>query len=285
MNKILKTLFLIITFGIGLLILCIFSLGDDLLHVYYLDVGQGDGILIRTPANEYIVIDGGPNDAILTEISRIMPFYERTIDVMILTHPHADHIDGLIEILERYKVNSVVITGVLYDYAGYERFYELLINRSVPVYYVNGEVDFKLGNIIFDMLYPLESLQGTRLENVNNSSITFRLIYGDSAFYFSGDLEVEGEEKLVERNLDLSANVFKSGHHGSRTSNSTGILHKIDAEIAVISCGVDNPFKHPHAETIAKFNDSNMGVLRTDLDGTIEIVSDGDEIMSILQSS
>src|SRR5690606_35866914 len=108
--------------GVIVLLTALHSLGDGLLHVYFLNIGQGDAALIRTPDQEYMLIDGGPDDTVLRELAAVMPFYERRIDVIVLSHPHADHIDGLIEVLERYKVGAVMITGVSYGYAGYERF-------------------------------------------------------------------------------------------------------------------------------------------------------------------
>lgn len=255
------------------------SLGDGLLHIYVLDIGQGDSILIRSPANEYILVDGGPSTKVFKELSDVMPYYERTIDVLILSHPHADHIDGLIEVLKRYKVKQVVITGVIYGSPGYDVFLNLLAEKKVRLKFVSGR-DFRLGNIIFDNLFPFEPIQGREFSNLNNSSIVFRLIYGSQKFYFSGDLELEGEHKLIKRNLDLSADFLKIGHHGSRTSTSMELLERVSPHIAAISCGVDNSFKHPHVETIEKLQERNILIFRTDLDGRIEIISDGYSIKS-----
>ena len=265
--------------GIVLLGYLIGSLGDGLLHIYVLDIGQGDSILIRSPANEYILIDGGPGTKVFQELSDVMPYYERTIDVLILSHPHADHIDGLIDVMKRYKVKQLVITGVSYGSPGYVAFFSSLAEKKVQVKFASGK-DFRLGNLLIDNLYPFEPIQGREFSNLNNSSIVFRLIYGSQKFYFSGDLELEGEDKLVERNLDLSADFLKIGHHGSRTSTSKELLDRVAPHIAAISCGVDNSFKHPHVETIEKLQDRNITIFRTDLDGRIELVSDGYSIKS-----
>lgn len=259
----------------------IYSLGDGLLHIHILDIGQGDAMLIRTPAMEYILVDGGPDAKVLQEIAEVMPFYERTIDVMILSHPHADHIDGLIDVLERYDVRQVFITGVAYSYPAYHVFLDLLDEKGVGVVFAGNGKDFRLGNVIIDNLYPFEPVQGRQFSNLNNSSITFRLIYGLKKFYFSGDLEVEGEEKLVESGLDLNADVFKAGHHGSRTSSSEVILDSVAPDFAAISCGIDNSFKHPHFETIQNLQIRNIRIYRTDIDGRIEFISDGKEIWAL----
>jgi competence protein ComEC len=255
----------------GLLFFCFVSLPDGLLHVFILNVGQGDSILIRTPQNDLILVDGGPNDQVLQELSSVLPFYERTIDLMILTHPHPDHVNGLIEVLRRYDVKQVMMTGIDYSYAGYDTFLNLLKEKGIEVILINGKNDYRTGNVIIDVLYPLKSVQGQEFLNVNNSSIVFRLIYGKNRFYFAGDLEKEGEAKLVESGLDLRADALKVGHHGSRTSSSEALLDEIRPEMALISCGIDNKFKHPHPETISKFQQRRIKVSRTDLDGRIEI--------------
>ena len=264
--------------GCLLLAMSLWQLGDGLLHIYYLNIGQGDAALVRTPGRQYVLIDGGPGDAVLGELAAVMPFFARRIDVVMLSHPHADHLDGLIEVLDRYDVGVVMMTGVSYGYQGYERFLELIDEQGVEVVFVNGDVDYALDDVVLDIIYPFESLAGREFENVNNSSISFRLLYGERSFYFSGDLEEEGEEELVHSALDLKSDVLKAGHHGSRTSNSEALLDVVQPEWGVISCGVDNQFSHPHPETITHFQERSMTIYRTDLDGRVGLKSDGTEI-------
>lgn len=261
-----------------LLVACLSMFPDGKLHVYALDVGQGDSVLIQTPAREYILVDGGPDDRVVQKLSEIMPFYVRSIDVMVLTHPHADHINGLVEILKRYQVRRVMMTGVSYPYSGYNVFLKLVREKEIPILFVDGSRDFRLHGVILDILYPFTAIQGRSFENLNNSSLVFRLIYGGNIFYFSGDLEMEKELELVERGLDLRANVFKAGHHGSRTSNAELLLEKMKPQAVMISCGIENTFHHPHPETIQHFLERNIQVFRTDLQGTVEATSNGREI-------
>ena len=267
-----------IVVGCLLLVMSLWQLGDGMLHISYLNIGQGDAALVRTPGRQYVLIDGGPGDAVLGELAGVMPFFARRIDVVMLSHPHADHLDGLIEVLERYDVGVVMMTGVSYGYKGYERFLEVIEERDVEVIFVNGEVDYLLDDVVLDIVYPFESLAGRAFENVNNSSISFRLLYGERSFYFSGDLEVEGEEALVASTLDVRSDVLKAGHHGSRTSSSEPLLDLVQPLWAVISCGVDNQFLHPHAETITHFQKRGVTIYRTDLDGRVELKSDGMKI-------
>jgi len=258
----------------GLLGLCLASMPDGRLHVFVLDIGQGDSILITTPADEHILIDGGPDNAVLRKLAEVMPFYEHTIDVMILTHPHADHVNGLIDVLKRYEVKQAIITGVHYGTAANDQFVRLLAEKKVQVFFA-GSADYKIGNILMDSLFPFESETGASFNSLNNSSYVFRLLYGKEIFYFAGDLEKEGEAELLAKGLDLRADFYKAGHHGSRTSSSPPVLDLMKPRVAVISCGVDNKFKHPHVETLQHLSERGIRIFRTDIDGTVEAVSDG----------
>lgn len=276
-----------------LLCICLGTLPDGLLHVFVLDVGQGDSILIQTPTGERMLVDGGPGDAVLKELGKVMPFYEKSIDVVLLTHPHADHIDGLVEVLKRYRVGAVIMTGVKYNYSGYTAFWQEITEHQIPVVYAGAgataagpsgagtsvPADYRLGSVTLDMLFPFDSEQGKSFENQNNGSIVFRLLYGKRSFYFPGDQEVEGEEKLVASGLDLRADYLKAGHHGSKTASSLPLLDRIQPIYAVISCGVDNKFKHPHPITLQHYQERDLKIYRTDLDGAVEAVSDGKDLL------
>jgi competence protein ComEC len=275
MRKVLN-IFLGLTFCAGIVLYCcIISLGDFLLHVYYFDIGQGDAALVRTPENSYILIDGGPSQEILQRLGEVMPFYERTIDVVVLSHPHADHVDGLIDVLRRYDVRAVYFTGIQYNNPGYDLFIELIAQEGADIYFVRRGEDLRFGNVVIDTLYPFGNIQGREFSNINNSSIVFRMIYGGTVFYFGGDAEVEVEEELIKSRLDLNADVFKASHHGSRTANSAGLLTLMDPAFSVISCGEGNKFGHPHQETINALLKRDVRIFRTDIDGSVEFVSDG----------
>ncbi len=262
----------------GILAFCLLSFGDGRFHVFVLDIGQGDSILIQTPLMEHILIDGGPDDKVLSAMSRVLPFYERTIDAVVLTHPHADHVNGLVEVLKRYQVKQVMITGVDSKLAAYGTFLDLIRQKKIVVLLADGSHDYQIGNVVLDMLYPFQSLQGQVLKNWNNSSIVFRAIYGKRIFYFSGDLEKEKERELVAKNLDLHADFLKAGHHGSKTSSTEPFLDRVHPKFAAISCGVANKFHHPHPSTLAHLAQHGIKTYRTDLDGTVEAVSDGNSL-------
>jgi len=257
---------------------CALGLPDGRLHIWYLNVGQGDAILMRLPAGEWILNDGGPDNKVIDWMSREMPFYERSIDLVIVSHPHADHINGLVEVLKRYQVKNIMLTGVKYDYVGYDSLKELMVSRGVQAIYVHGKNDYRLGKVGLDMIYPVEDLRGRGMNNVNNSSIVYRLVMGKFIAFFSGDLEMEKEAAVLAiPDLHLNAELLKAGHHGSKTSNTLPFLERIKPAWAVISCGVGNKFGHPFPGTLDNFREVGAKVYRTDIDGTVEaiVVADG----------
>ena len=269
--------FSILAFAV-LLFFCLNSLPDGKLHVYVLDVGQGDSILIQTPFDERVLIDGGPDNKVIEQLSKVMPFYEKEIDLVILTHPDADHVNGLVDVLKRYHVKAVMMTGLTQFSSDYNAFLNQVSQRNTPVFFVGNKNDFRFGNVVFDILFPMSSLQGTTFVKSNNSSIAFRLMYGKNIFYFSGDMEAEKEFELVNSNLDLRTDFLKVSHHGSNTSSTGIFLDKLKPRFAAISCGVNNKFHHPHPVTIENLQKRGIRIYRTDLDGIIEAVSDAKEI-------
>lgn len=316
----------ILLFG-ALLYFYLTGLPDGRLHVYMLDVGQGDAILIRTPSDQFILVDGGPDDSVLNELAEVMPFYRRDLALVILTHPHPDHVNGLVEVARRYDVGRVVLTGIDYEYAGYSAFLQTIAEKKIPVVFADGkdiqvgagsragggnlndagedpnagsvgadDGDIpKTGVVLLDMVFPFNSIQGQTFINANNSSIVFRLIYGKTVFFFAADCEQVCEEKIVASggrggaagNADLRADVLKVGHHGSRTSTSEALLDAVfGAEtgagvprLALIPVGMDNSFKHPYPGTVEKLQAQGVRILRTDMDGRVEVVSDGERIV------
>jgi competence protein ComEC len=255
------------------------------LLVHFFSIGQGDAILLETPENFRILIDGGPDNSVLEKLGETLAFDQKKIDLMILTHPHADHMNGLLEVLEKMEVETVLVSGVSYGGLAYEKFWELVAEKKVQVIYVNGFDDLRVGSLLIDLLYPLRSIQGEELENVNNSSISLRVIFGEQKIFFSGDLEEEGEEELLASGARLGAEVYKAAHHGSRTSSTGEFLAEIGPEIAVISCGLNNKFKHPAAETLDKLWRAGATVYRTDLDGDVRLELDGRDSLQVYTSN
>lgn len=247
----------------------------QILEVVFFDVGQGDAIFIETPKGYQILIDGGPSSAVLEKLGSEMPFWDRSIDLIILTHPESDHISGLIEVLKRYEVGQVLWTGLQRDTGEYKEWKRLLSEKNIKVKIAKEGQRIITSLIFFDVLYPFENLDGKEVKNTNNSSVSLRLVFNDNSFIFTGDLYKSVEKKILERELHLDSDVLKVGHHGSKTSLDEEFLKEVAPKIAVISVGKDNSYDHPHPEVLDILNLYGITVLRTDRDGDIKIISDG----------
>lgn len=257
---------------------------DDLLHIYFCDVGEGDAIFIKTPQNKQILVDGGPGELVLRCLSNAIPFYDRSLDLLVLTHPHADHVGGLINVLRTYQVQKVTFQQLAYQSADYQEFVDLIRRKKVPVLEVAAGRILALDQQVRAEVYaPLTkgelSVLGASFdpyddENVNDSSMVMRIVCGDFAGILSGDAGKEVQQLLLKQGVVGTADVLKVAHHGAKDGLDENFLKKVDPRLAVISVGRDNRYGHPHAETLEELKDAGVEVLRTDLNGTIEVVSD-----------
>ena len=246
------------------------------LEVTFFDVGQGDAALINIPQGKQVLIDGGPDAGILSKLGSALPWWDRTIEYVVLTHPHADHVTGLVEALKRYKVEKVVMTGVVHTTDEYLAFLDEVRGRNIPVKFVVSGDSFALGEGEFSVLAPQESLEGKRVEELNGTSVVLRFVYGESSFLFMGDAPVEMEEGILAAGeWDLESNVLKVGHHGSSDSNSEEFINAVAPQYAVISAGKDNPYGHPSLRTVKRLERAGARVLRTDMRGDVRFIGDG----------
>jgi len=252
----------------------------NFLEVTFFDVGQGDAIFIETPQSHQILIDGGPDSIILEKLATEMPFWDRTIDLIILSHPEHDHLAGLLPVLERYKIDYILWTGIVRDTNEYREWKKLIEKEKVEIIIAQAGQKIKLTeNIRLDILHPFENLEGQEIKNSNNTSIINLLVFNKNSFLFTGDAYKSVEKKLIERNPDLTADILKVGHHGSKTSTAEEFIEKIAPEITVISAGKDNRYEHPHQETLETLKRYGIKALRTDLGGDIKIISDGETLI------
>lgn len=245
------------------------------LEVNFFDVGQGDAIFIETPDSRQILIDGGPGSAVLEKLGKAMPFWDRTIDLVILSHPESDHLSGLLEVLKRYKVENILWTGVKRNTAEYAEWLRLIEKESSNVFIVQAGKEATASGIVFEVLFPLESQEGKEFKDSNNSSIVAKLTFGDTAFLLTGDVYKSAEEELIRREIALDSDVLKISHHGSKTSTSEEFIKNVSPDIAVISAAKDNSYGHPHQDVLETLEKYGINILRTDLDGDIKIFSDG----------
>ena len=249
------------------------------LKIVYCDVGQGDAIFIQKSVDEDFLIDGGPDNSVLSCLGENMPFYDRKIKSIILTHPHADHISGLIEVLKRYQVDEVWLTGVSYDSSEYSEFSKIIQEKSISKHIaIRGETIYQDQDLKLKILYPIDSMEGKTVNNLNNSSMVVRLVYGSFSVIFTGDLEQSAQPELLRSNLDLKSDILKVSHHGSANALLTEFLSSLNPEVAVISVGENNQYGHPAPTTIDLLKTiSNIKIFRTDKDGTVKVFSDGDK--------
>jgi competence protein ComEC len=247
------------------------------LEVTFFDVGQGDAIFIETPKRHQILIDGGPDLTVLEKLGKEMPFYDRTIDLIILTHPEKDHLGGLFEVLKRYKVENILWTGVIRDTAEFKEWQRLIKKEKVNIFIAQAGQKIKLPRSDIYILFPFENLEGKKFKNSNNTSIIAKLVFGQNSFLFTGDIYKSIEKKLlglVKQQLD--SDILKVAHHGSKTSSDSEFIKKVSPEFAVIQCGKDNSYGHPHPETLETLRKYGIKIFRTDLDGDIKIISNGE---------
>lgn len=241
-------------------------------HVYVFDVGQGDAIFIEAENGNQVLIDGGPGDAVLAQLGRVVPFYDRSIDVVVLSHPHADHLSGLIEVLKRYRVGMVLEARAAYESGEYAEWERLLKEQNVRVVLAHAGERVKLSHdMTLDILSPLADMSGEKLSNIHMAMVTARLAVGSSTMLFMGDAERILEEQIVLAGAPIDADILKVGHHGSKTSSSDKFLAAVSPEIAVISVGTKNRYGHPHADVLERLDRRGLDVYRTDRDGTVEV--------------
>ena len=251
-----------------------FSQPDGHLHVAFLDVGQGDAIFIQSPAGRQILIDGGYYPSVLNdELGRQMPFWDREIDLVVATHPDADHVSGLEGVFGRYRVGMLLTEGTgLGESAVFDAVLQAAERRGTPVHRaVAGEVIDLGDGARLEVLHPAYTL----MEDRNANSVSLRLVHGEFTLLLTGDAEENAERLMLDNGRSLQAIVFKAGHHGSRSSSTMPFLQAVRPQFIVVSAGKDNRFGHPHPEVLERAQAIGAVVLRTDELGTIELVTDG----------
>ncbi|MFP3880242.1 MAG: ComEC/Rec2 family competence protein [Dehalococcoidia bacterium] len=255
---------------------------DGKLHVSFLDVGQGDAMLIQTPGGRNILIDGGPDsEKINLALGQRLPFWDRTIDLVVCTQPQADHVTGLIEVLQRYRVDQVLGPRLSSNSATYREWLRLVEDNGIKHEIARAGQEIALGSEIKIEVFnpPEHPLEGTS-HDVDNNGVVLRLSWNQFSFLFPADIRKEAEYELIMQRTNLESTVLKVPHHGSTTSTTPHFLAAVNPEVAVISAGSDNPFGHPHPDVLQRLIDTigEDNVYRTDQDGTIEFITDGQRL-------
>jgi competence protein ComEC len=253
------------------------GLPDGRLHVYFLDVGQGDAILVVAPDGRQILVDGGPSPtALLSELGDLLPFWDRDLDLVVLTHPDGDHITGLVSLLDRYRVAQVLDVPQSDTAAEAAAWRERLARSGLRRTYAQRGMKLSVGGLLLTVLNPGPiPMKGTASDD-NNNSVVLRLDYGGTSLLLTGDAETEAEAAMIAAGLPLRADVLKVGHHGSKGSTSATFIAVVAPQLAVIQVGADNTFGHPSSEVLKRL--TGVQTYRTDQNGRIEVVSDGKQM-------
>ena len=250
---------------------------SGVLTVAFLDVGQGDAIYVEAPNGNQLLIDGGPGRQTLRVLGSVMPFWDRSLDLVLATHPDQDHVGGLPTVLERMRVDSVITTENTSGTGAYGAFEKAIIDkRPLRILARRGERIILDRGVVLEILFPDRSARGWE---TNTGSIVARLTYGNESFLFTGDSPQPIEKYLVGKNGgSLHSTVLKLGHHGSRTSSSKIFLAAVSPEYAVISAGLNNKYGHPHKEVLALLDELKIPHLSTIDHGTISFKTNGTDM-------
>jgi competence protein ComEC len=246
----------------------------NILQVSFINVGQGDAIYISSPYGHNIIIDFGSERG-LVDLDKRISWWNKKIDLIIISHSHDDHISGLIAIIKKYSVEKIMLTGAENNSIIYSELLKLIKEKNIEILRPHNKQKIILGNNCYlRTLFPQEDLNNQIIKNLNNTSIVNQLDCLNFKFLFTGDIEMEVENKILEKNIDIKSDVLKVAHHGSISSSQEKFLEKVSPQIAIIMLGKNNSFGHPSYRIIKRLEKLNAQIFRTDLDLTIDLFVD-----------
>lgn len=249
------------------------------LSIWVFDVGQGDAIFIETPERYQILIDGGPDGAVVGKLGEVMPFWDRTIDLVVLTHPHSDHVSGLIPVSERYRIGAVIESEEAYGTAEYAEWRRRVAELKIPDHAARSGITAHFGSsTVLAILAPHDSVEDKHFTNPHDGNVAAEINYGKTRVLLMGDAEIKEERDLERRHLLHHVDLLKVGHHGSKTSTAEAFVTAVSPEFAAISVGRKNRYGHPAEAVLEKLEKSGSKIFRTDLDGDLEFTSDGERM-------
>lgn len=253
----------------------VLSLQPAKLKVSFFDVGQGDAIFIQTPSGHEMLIDGGPTNKILEQLGKHMSYFDDDIDIVVATHGDADHVTGLIPVLEKYAVDKIVVSPVESRTGIFDDLKKHIDNEGAEIHtaQISDVIDFHDG-VIATILYPTKNYREKK-NDTNDASVSMVLSYGNNTFLLTGDLPSTREPQLLTKDLPKNITVYKAGHHGSKYSSGEILLKYIRPEYTALSVGKDNRYGHPNSEVIERLQKYTKEILSTMTQGTISFITDG----------
>lgn len=269
------TVFLLLLIFVGILFWTEYRSSEKLLTISVLDVEQGDAILIESPTGTQVLFDAGPPNKILSQLAKVMPPTDRSLDVIFITHPDQDHIGGILDVLENYSVSYIFESGTSSDSQTFKNFKNLVKEKNIEDILAKKGTRIDIGGGAYiEILFPDRNVSSWE---TNAGSVVARVVYGENSVMLTGDAPAETESIILSNNSpeSLQSDILKLGHHGSKTSTSLNFLKIVNPDYAVISVGLNNKFKHPKQEILSRLADFGIEVFRTDQDGIIEVKLDG----------
>lgn len=248
---------------------------DEILQVWFFDVGQGDAIFLITPHGQQVLVDAGPDISVLTKLGQVMPFWDRSIDTIVLTHYDADHITGFVQVLDYYQIDSVLENGTVVNTPTAQEVELSIGGEEAKDVVVHQGEKFEIDGVRFDVLWPSSDISN-QTEDRNETSVVLLVTYGKIQMLLTGDAEETVEQAILGNVGDID--VLKVGHHGSLSSSSSDFLAVVSPEYSIISCGENNRYGHPHPVVLERLLQVDSEIFRTDQDGDILLSTDGKKI-------
>jgi len=252
---------------------------NKFLTVSFLNVGQGDAIFIKAPGGNQVLVDSGPGKSVLRELGKVLPFYDRSIDIILATHPDKDHIGGFPAILDRYNISYIIETDAKSDTGIFSALEEKIKAEegAQVISAKRGQVISIGGGAYLKILFPSHDVSGV---SPNDASIVLQVVYGDTSFILTGDAPQKIEKYLVSIDGEsLKSDVLKAGHHGSKTSSGAVFLSLVSAPFTVISAGENNSYGHPHEEVLMRLSQNKSEILYTYEKSPTTFISDGETVI------